>query len=338
MLSFERVDPEDVPWRELDLYPDRTAFEVRSWLDFLVATQGGEPVVLRVSDEEGRGGWFTGVVVSRLGVRILGSPFQGWTTGPMGFNLELGIDRVEAMRGLITFAFTRLRCLHVEVMDRHLTVEQADEIEAEISRSETYEVDLSLPEDEVFNGMSSACRRAVRKSKKSGVRVEEASGSDFASEYFAQLEDVFAKQAMRPPYSVDRVRHLIDSVGPENLLLLRALDPDGTSIATGIFPYVNRYACFWGGASWRSSQALRPNEAVFWEAMQLLKQRGVEIFDLGGGGDYKRKYGGRHVERPFVRRARLPGMLKARNAAAELAWRWTTRRPRPNRNLRSESP
>lgn len=328
MLSFERVDLGAVPWPELNAYPDRTVFELRPWLEFLVASQGGEPVVLRLRRDGEPVGWFTGLIVARFGVRILGSPFQGWTTGPMGFNLDPGVDRAEAMRDLIEFAFNRLRCLHVEVMDRALTFEQAATVSAEITRSETYEVDLTPGEDEIFKAMSSACRRAVRKGEKSGVRVEVAVGPDFAAEYFAQLEDVFAKQSLRPPYGVDRVRSLVETVGAENLLLLRALDSEGTSVATGIFPHAGAYACFWGGASWRRYQSLRPNEGLFWEAMKALKQEGVETFDLGGGGDYKRKYGGVRVERPFLRRARIPGMLRARNAAAEVAWRWSTRRPR----------
>jgi hypothetical protein len=72
--------------------------------------------------------------------------------------------------------------------------------------------------------MSSACRRATRKSDKEGVRVEEAHGIGFADEYFPQLEDVFAKQSLRPPYGVERVRELIRCLEPSgNLLLVRAL-------------------------------------------------------------------------------------------------------------------
>jgi hypothetical protein len=49
----------------------------------------------------------------------------------------------------------------------------------------------------------------------------------------------------------------------------------------------NEFADFWGGASWRSHQILRPNEAVFWCAMRRLKERGIPLLDMGGGGAYK---------------------------------------------------
>src|SRR4051794_13412820 len=142
-----------------------------------------------------------------------------------------------------------------------------------------------------LTGMSSACRRAVRKSEKEGVRVEEAHGVEFADEYYAQLEDVFAKQSLRPPYGVERVRELVRCLEPTgNLLLLRAVSPAGEGIATAIFPVLNQFGYFWGGASWRRHQILRPNEAVFWHAMRRLGERGVPVLDLGGGGEYKRKY------------------------------------------------
>ena len=124
--------------------------------------------------------------------------------------------------------------------------------------------------------MSSACRRAIRKAGKSGVIVEEATGPEFADEHFAQLEDVFAKQSLKPNYDVERVRKLIEAMdGTGRLLLLRAVSPDGERIASGIFVGMNRVAFYWGGASWRAQQQLRPNEALMWHAIRHWKRLGV---------------------------------------------------------------
>ena len=93
----------------------------------------------------------------------------------------------------------------------------------ESSPTVTFEVDLAPEEDAIFANMTSACRRAIRKSEKEGVVVEQTSGVDFADEYYAQLEDVFAKQSLRPMYGVSRVRELVRSLEPTGrLLLLRA--------------------------------------------------------------------------------------------------------------------
>jgi CelD/BcsL family acetyltransferase involved in cellulose biosynthesis len=330
VLELERVDLADVDWARLDAFSDRSVFQAREWLDFLVATQGGDPVVARIVDGSEPVGWFTGMVVKRFGARILGSPFKGWTSGPMGFNLVEGASRREATEALFRFAFKELGCVHVELLDRRLGFDDADAVGAHCSTAYTFEIDLTREEDEIFGAMSSSCRRAVRKSEKVGVQVEQASPDGFADEYYAQLEDVFAKQDLSPPYPVERVRELIRCVEPSGrLLLLRARSAEGESAATAIFPVFNDFAYFWGGASWRSHQIIRPNEAIFWHVMRDLKARGVPTMDLGGGGDYKRKYGVRAADRPFLRKSRVRGMETLRNTAAYVYWRAATRRRPP---------
>jgi Acetyltransferase (GNAT) domain len=327
VLRLESADLADVDWAQLDSFGDRTVFQTREWLEFLVATQGGEPVVARVLDRDEELGWFTGLVVKRFGLRILGSPFQGWTTGPMGFNLREDASYCEAVEALFGFAFGELRCVHVEMLDRELDFGQLQGMKGvELSPFGSFEIDLTASEDDLFAAMSSACRRAIRKSEKVGVRVERAYGEGFADEYYPQLEDVFGKQSLSPPYSVERVREMIRSVEPSGrLLMLRALSPDDEPIASAIFPVFKGFAYFWGGASWRSKQIMRPNEAIFWHAIRHVKQLGVPAFDLGGGGDYKRKYGGVATTRPFVRRSRLPGLMAMRKVAARAYW-WSATR------------
>jgi CelD/BcsL family acetyltransferase involved in cellulose biosynthesis len=317
VLRLARLELESVDWPTLDAFPDRVLFQTREWLDFVQRTQDAEPVVATLHDGDGPvAGYFTGLVIRRFGVRILGSPFPGWTTSYMGFNLEDGTDRREAAAALVPFAFQQLRCLHVELKDRLLQPGALRGRGFAESPSVTFEVDLSQPEDEIFGRMSSACRRAIRKSQKEGVIIEEASGEEFADEYYAQLEDVFAKQSAAPTYDVNRVRELIRALEPTGrLLLLRARSADGTPIATGIFPALNGTAYFWGGASWRQHQIVRPNEALFWHAMQYWKARGVTALDMGGGGDYKRKYGPTELNVPHFRKSRLPGLGVLRDVA-----------------------
>jgi hypothetical protein len=326
VLRLERVPLEEVDWENVDAFSDRNVFQTAGWLEFVARTQGAEPVVARIERDRELAGWFTGLIVRRYGVPILGSPFQGWTTGPMGFNLAPGIDRREAVEALLPFAFQRLRCLHLELLDRRARFEELSGLGARLAEFNTYEVDLAREEEEIFGGMSSACRRAIRKSVKEGVRVEEAHGIEFADEYYAQLEDVFAKQSLRPPYGVERVRELVRCLEPSGqLLLVRALSPQGHSIATAIFPVLNEFAYFWGGASWRTHQILRPNEAVFWYTMRLLRERGIPLLDMGGGGAYKRKYGPRERRIPFFRKSRVRGMMTLRDVAARIQWHRATR-------------
>jgi hypothetical protein len=58
------------------------------------------------------------------------------------------------------------------------------------------------------------------------------------------------------------------------------------------------------------------------------RERGVEILDTAGGGEYKLKYGPKgelHV--PHLRRARIPGLLRARNLAERVVRRRKLQEP-----------
>jgi CelD/BcsL family acetyltransferase involved in cellulose biosynthesis len=319
MLKLEQVDLGRCDWERMDAFADRQVFQTKEWLEFVASTQQAEPIVCAVTDGSSTVGYFTGLTVRRFGVRILGSPFPGWTTFYMGFNLEEGVSRREAAAALRTFAFRSLGCLHLELRDRYALRGELEGLGFGIDRRSTFEVDLRDDEEEIFSRMTSACRRCIRKAEKSGVTVEEAHDVGFADDYFSQLEDVFAKQGLRPTYGVERVRALITHLHPSGrLLLLRARSEEGRCIATGIFPAHGRTMFFWGGASWRSDQILRPNEALFWHALRYWKSRGVSVFDLGGGGDYKRKYGGQEIMVPLWVRSRVPGLSAMRHLARSL--------------------
>jgi CelD/BcsL family acetyltransferase involved in cellulose biosynthesis len=315
-LTLQPIAETTREWDRMDAFGDRVIFQTREWLEFLARTQGAQPVVAAVMDDREHVGYFTGLVIRRFGIRILGSPFPGWTTESMGFNLIDGVNRRDAAAALIPFAFRTLGCAHVELKDRRL---QADDLHGLGFTSEptlTFEVDLSDDETAIFGRMSSACRRAVRRGEKLGVTVEQVTGAAFADEYYAQLVEVFARQSLVPPYGVERVRALIDCLEPTGyLLLVRARSAEGLPVATGIFPAFNGTAYFWGGASVREHQILRPNEAVFWYAMRYWRARGMTVLDLGGGGEYKRKYGPSELRVPFFRRSRFPGLSVLREVA-----------------------
>jgi len=314
-LALERLDFAAVDWEEVDRLPDRWVFQTPQWMSFVAATQAAEPVVARLTDGSDVAGYFTGLIVKRYGVGILGSPFPGWATGYMGFNLLEGVSRREAAAALPSFA-RALGCRHLELRDRELTHEDARGLGFQEEEFQTFQIDLRQDEDVLFGSMTSACRRCIRKAERDGVTVEEAHDPGFADDYYAQLEDVFAKQSLRPTYGIERVRALIEHVGPSgDLLLLRVRSPEGDCIATGIFPAHGRSMYFWGGASWRSGQHHRPNEALFWHAMRHWKGRGIESFDMGGGGEYKQKYGGSVVVVPHLVRSWLPGLSALRGAA-----------------------
>jgi len=323
MLEFRTLMPAKVPWDELNRFADRNIFQTREWLEFIAETQDGQPVVAELWDGGALVGYFSGVLIRKLGVKILGSSFPGWTTPYIGFNLRPGtITRAQAVEGLRHWAFGELGCLHFEVSDWQFRNESTPFDGMDTTAYESYETDLTRTEDELFAKMESACRRCIRKAEKSGVTVERVVDPRFADEYYAQLVDVFAKQGRKPTYDVERVRALVRHLQPTGrVLFVRARNPEGRSIATGIYPGFNEIAYFWGNASWRSEQQWRPNEALHWYAVRYWKRQGMKFFDWGGGGRYKEKYGVAPFSVPWFLKSKYHIMTVARNEARELFYR-----------------
>lgn len=331
MITVSRIPLNEVPWHALDAYQDRSPFQTRAWLEYLTRSQRGEPVVASIADAGRPVGYFTGVIVRKMGLRILGSPFRGWGTPYLGFNVAESVERHRLIEPLVEFAFRSLGCHFVEIVDRGMPCILPKPLRGGAERAfETMEIDLRQSEDAIFAAMESACRRCIRKAEKSGVTIEEARAEGFAEEYYAQLEEVFAKNGRSPPYGIDRPAKLIECVHPTgDLLLLRARSANGDNIATGIFPGRGSVAYFWGGASWRQHQHLRPNELLMWAAFRYWKARGITSFDMGGFAKYKQKFGARRVSYQHLVHSRY-GLLIPLRDAAQRAWhlRWSLRTPR----------
>lgn len=315
--TFERLDARGEDWwTQINIQRAVTIYQTPAWLAFLSETQRGELVIAALKEGQATLGYFLGMIVRKFGLRILGSPFPGWSTSYMGYALSADVDRRRMVQTLIEYAFDELGCVHLEMMDRNLTLRDLDGLGVEYRMLHGFEIDLQRSEDELISRMTSACRRCIRKAEREGVVIEEAHDSGFADDYYAQLRDVFAKQGLVPTYDIHRVRRLITHVYPTGqLLLLRARDPSGRCIATGVFPQLNGVMYFWGGASWRQHQILRPNEALQWQAMKIGKRNGVHTYDMGGAGEYKRKYGGREIAVPWFRKSKYGWMSQMRELA-----------------------
>ncbi len=313
------VAPSEVNWEFLDGFADRTVFQTRDWLNFVAETQRAAPVIAELQQDGKVVGFFSGLTFSRLGIKVLGSSFPGWTTPYIGFNLLPGVSRVEALAAVEKMAWNRLKCLHMEISDPHFAIEDGRDLGFTCEYYTSYRTDLTQSEEKLFNSMDSACRRCIRKAEKSGVKIEESRDLAFADEYYDQLKDVFAKQGLVPTYDLERVRALVKNLASTGrVLLVRARDPEGKCIATGIFPGYNKIAEFWGNASYRSSQNLRPNEAIQWYALRYWKQRGVEVYDWGGEGTYKEKYGCKLHRVPWFTKSRYQIVSTLRNEAKNM--------------------
>ena len=157
--------------------------------------------------------------------------------------------------------------------------------------------------------------------------IEEATDLSFADEYYDQLRAVYGRQGLRPFYDLQRVRELICILQPAgSLLLLRARAPEGTSIATSISVGAHSTAYLWGKANYPNYRLLRPNELLMWYAMRYWERRGIRTLDMGGLGQFNRKFGGYEIAVPWLRVSRSPLVAYSR-VGAEAVVRWWLHNP-----------
>jgi hypothetical protein len=322
MLHFEQFDGTIEEWDAiLKTFPDWEIYQTSAWLRFLAESQNAAPTIAALKDGDDTVGYFAGLIVKKFGLKILGSPFVGWTTERMGLRLLPRVPRGPALKALADYAFRDLGCIHLEFSDCCTTREDAAESRFMELVARNHFVDLAPDEEKIYYNMNRSARRYCNRGGASrGVTIEEAHDEGFAEEHYRQLQDVFGKQGLVPTYGVSRVRLLIRHLQPTgNLLLLRARDSEGHCVATGMFFGMNRHAYFWGNASWRSSQSLRPNEALHWYTMMYFKARGALVYEMGGAS-YTEKYGAKLSEQLRFRKSKYPWIASARNLAASAFW------------------
>jgi hypothetical protein len=322
MLRFKKFDGTVEEWDAiLKTYPDWEIYQTSAWIRFLAESQHAVPVIAVLKDGNDTVGYFAGLIVKRFGLKILGSPFVGWTTERMGLRLLPGIPRGPALEALVNYAFHELGCIHLEFSDCCTTradVEKQGFLEI---AARNHFVDLAPDEEQIYRNMNRSARRYCNRGGEArGVVIEEAHDDGFADEHYQQLQDVFGRQGLVPTYGVTRVRQLVCHLAPTgSLLLLRARDFEGRCVATGMFFGMNRHAYFWGNASWQWGQVLRPNEALHWYAMMYFKARGAVVYEMGGAG-YTEKYGAKLAEQLRFRKSKYPWIASARNIAASAFW------------------
>ena len=86
------------------------------------------PIIAVLKDRSDTVGYFTGLVVHKFGLQILGSPFVGWTTDCMGFNLMPGVPVCSALKALVHYAFHDLGCVHLELANSQVGREDAEKL------------------------------------------------------------------------------------------------------------------------------------------------------------------------------------------------------------------
>lgn len=268
-----------------------TVYHRSAWLAALEATTGARihRVVLG-SDRGPTAIWPIGMF--RKGpLRVGGSPLPGWNTAYLGPLFMPGCaDKAGAVATMMRSApIRRPSFLATRTMDTSVDLTP---LGFRRTRDfETFEIDLSLPEQTLWGNLKGTCRTRVRKGEKNGLEIREEHDGSYIEDFWAMATDVFAKSNQRPPYSRSFLQQLEEHLRPRNELLVTTAFLGAERIATLIIPHDRRTGMYFAGGSLASRSDLAPNNLLHWKTMLRCKELGMQRYDFisnrGSPGKFK---------------------------------------------------
>lgn len=287
------------------------------WLMFLKNNQNAQPVILAISEEKEPIAFFVGAIIKKAGIKILGSPFEGWLTPDMGFVKIEDFDINQAIESVKKYAFRELKCCFLQITDKKIKKEDIDLKHVHFETSRVLHIDSSKEQEKILEGFAKNGRRDVRASGRKGLEFTEMPfDNDFSEIYYEQLIDVFKKQNLHPNYDLKKVKDLVQAFKnvPERAYAVGAFCEDKCVGTVFSFGY-GKWAYYVGAASFREYQKQLPNEGLFWEFVKHWNEKGIDNIDMVGFRPYKMKYNPEIIEVPTIIFQKYPFLIKGKEYA-----------------------
>jgi hypothetical protein len=296
MYKFEMYNLDTVNQIEYEDFDNKNLFCTVSWLKFLMEWRKVNPVIVRITGDEGNlVGYFTGAQFSKFGFEILGSPFYGWMGQHMGYDFveEENVDKALILEETIAYLRSIVKPNFIIFADFKFTQEDIDRMKTKLffdTERWSYFLDLTQPEETLFKNFKSGYRTCVRKFEKMGGHIEEDYSDEFIEEHHKQLEEVFARKSMTAPNYRERMQILYRKY-PDMVLSIKALDENGNNIASSYYLGTGSMAFFASNASLTDALKYNANQALMWYAMRYWKAKEIHTLDFAGRAEYKKNFG-----------------------------------------------
>lgn len=320
MYNFTKLNFSTNDLKEFESIYNKNVFTSTNWIKFIKEDQNANPLIVKIEKNNKCLGYFSALSFKKYGIKIIGSPFTGWSTCHMGIDLIEKQDKIDIYNAIIPYLFKTEKCKYIQINDRDISLETAHQSKIPFKIIRSLELKINITDNLLFKNMKSDCRNFIRQFERRGASVEIAKPNEvFAEEYYDQLKDVFAKQKLVPTYSIKKVKLLLKNMSiSQNLLCLRVRNPDGNSIATSIFIGNRNKFYFWGGASYREYQSFRPNEYMLFTAIKYWRDKGCKVFDMVGVRNYKKKFGSEEIKYASLYYASNPIFVLLKDLAEKL--------------------
>ena len=324
MYNFKEIKINDITEDKFNNFNDKLIFQTKEWINFILKTQKVTLILLEIYDGESFIGYFTGFLFIKFGIKIVGSPFKGWTTSYMGFNIcdDIIVDRAELIFPLWAYLKKNYKCSYFEMVDRFITIEDMKKYNIRYELQESLGINLTYDVDSVFSKFTKHCRKHIKQFENRGATVVSVAPNDeFAELYYSQLLKVFKYQKLSPSYDLDRVKIMLNELANKHMLLcLKVLSPNGECIATSISFAFNGKCYSWGSTSVREGKDYLQSEGIRWYMMKHWISLNQFDYDMVGVREYKFKFNPFYIKVPRIIMTTFRPLIWGRNLAKKFYW------------------
>ena len=268
-----------------------TVYIIKPWVEFLKSNVQGEAIAFEINFNSQKI-YTYGFLLKKFGIRMFCSPFEGWNTTYIGFYSTQEITNYsEIIRFFYRFLKKEYKIKYFEITDKNICYNELKEKRIKFKLIKNMNYDLTTDENTLFEKLPRSLKKQIRNYHNHGYSIAKVEpNEDFANLYYGQLIEVFALQNLKPFYSLEKVKSLLNSFKDykENILCLKSFNlSDNSEIGTAIFLTYKNFAITFGSASYTAQKKSNMNHVVRWEAIKHFKDGGVTFFDFGGYNPYK---------------------------------------------------
>jgi len=140
----------------------------------------------------------------------------------------------------------------------------------------SYIIDLSQPEDILWKNMNRKLRQNINTALKEGAMIR--SGIEYLDATYKSVRDTFRRSKL-PFMDYDSFKRFVFGLGENGKIMV--VDYNGVAQSHVLFAYSNycAYAIYAGNVPHLHQGA---NKLIYWEAIRLFKQLGVQRYDFVG--------------------------------------------------------
>ena len=284
-------------WDELlRAFPAHTVFHRRAWLEVVRDIHHVKMLLIGVQRSDGAFDALWPLLQLRKGpFRVVGSPLRGWSTAYMGPLVAADAEPAATLKSLMSFppvrrpAYFEIKALtHPHHLDfGAMGFERSKDFE-------TYLLDLSRSEDDLWNNLKQECRTRIRKARKACFEIRQETTNGFVDECWAIATQVFARTHLTPSFSREFLTTMWKRLAPTGEISVISAWHQGERAGYILLLHDHAASYYWAGGAKTEYLNTGINNLLQWEAIQAARSRGSHTYDFissaGGPGRFKKTF------------------------------------------------